>query len=296
MRSDRMNDMKENSEAKIALRDDWKNKPMPDRHETFVLHRSFDKQEMDILRMGHIPQEMEDKWFWYMEGSTLFAHRSWTGYCIYEIGFREDDDPVVKVNRDPEQYKCTDIEKDRITLNQLLDDWTKDPYDHYGQWLNEIFDALNKEDRTERKDRSEKMSDKIVYYDETFMKKFEQLEAFLDVQEKDHRVMHRFLIDNFGYLFNVFQYYAKDIAVDGAKDLEDVSEDIKSELLRPLSYRQYEIIGRSFSIWENEKDLVISSLYDFLHDNGRIYEKKVMSSAEIGGFAMVLMNVYRVLG
>ena len=140
------------------------------------------------------------------------------------------------------------------------------------------------------------MSDKIVYYDDVFLKKFEQLETFLDVKEKDYPLMHRFLIDNFGYLFKVFQYYAKDIAVDGAKDLEDVSEDIKSELLRPLSYRQYEIIGRSFSIWENEKDLVISSLYDFLHDNGRIYEKKVMSSAEIGGFAMVLMNVYRVLG
>ena len=140
------------------------------------------------------------------------------------------------------------------------------------------------------------MSDKIVYYDDAFLKKFEQLETFLDVKEKDYPLMHRFLIDNFGYLFKVFQYYAKDIAVDGAKDLEDVSEDIKSELLRPLSYRQYEIIGRSFSIWENEKDLVISSLYDFLHDNGRIYEKKVMSSAEIGGFAMVLMNVYRVLG
>ena len=140
------------------------------------------------------------------------------------------------------------------------------------------------------------MSDKIVYYDDVFLKKFEQLETFLDVKEKDYPLMHRFLIDNFGYLFKVFQYYAKDIAVDGAKDLEDVSEDIKSELLRPLSYRQYEIISRSFSIWENEKDLVISSLYDFLHDNGRIYEKKVMSSAEIGGFAMVLMNVYRVLG
>ena len=107
--------------------------------------------------------------------------------------------------------------------------------------------------------------------------------------------MHRFLIDNFDPLFKIFQYYAKDIAVNGAKDLEGVSEEIKTELMRPLSYRQYEIIGRSFSIWENERDLVISSLYDFLHDNGRIYEKKVMSSAEVSGFAMVLMNVYRAL-
>ena len=139
------------------------------------------------------------------------------------------------------------------------------------------------------------MSDKIVYYDDEFIRKFKQLEAFLDIEEKDHPLMHRFLIDSFDPLFKIFQYYAKDIAVNGAKDLEGVSEEIKTELMRPLSYRQYEIIGRYFSIWENERDLVISSLYDFLHDNGRIYEKKVMSSAEVSGFAMVLMNVYRAL-
>lgn len=144
-------------------------------------------------------------------------------------------------------------------------------------------------------ERRKKMPDKIVYYDDAFMKKFEELGSFLDIEEKDHPKMHRFLIDSFDPLFKIFQYYAKDIAVNGAKDLEGVSEEIKTELMRPLSYRQYEIIGRSFSIWENERDLVISSLYDFLHDNGRIYEKKVMSCAEVSGFAMVLMNVYRAL-
>lgn len=28
---------------------------------------------------------MEDKWFSYMDENTLYAHRSWTGYCIYII-------------------------------------------------------------------------------------------------------------------------------------------------------------------------------------------------------------------
>ena len=32
--------------------------------------------------------------------------------------------------------------------------------------------------------------------------------------------------------FAIFQYYAKDIAVNGAKDLEGVSEEIKTELMR----------------------------------------------------------------
>ena len=41
------------------------------------------------------------------------------------------------------------------------------------------------------------MPDKIVYYDDAFMKKFEELGSFLDIEEKDHPKMHRFLIDSF---------------------------------------------------------------------------------------------------
>ena len=74
---------------KIACRDDWKTEPMPKQHETFVLRRSFSDAEMNALRCGNIPQAMEDKWFWYMEGWTLFAHRSWTDYCVYRIDFKK---------------------------------------------------------------------------------------------------------------------------------------------------------------------------------------------------------------
>lgn len=130
--------------TRIARRDDWKTEPMPERHVTFVLDRVFSEAEMAALRCGHVPQAMEDKWFWYMEGSTLFAHRSWTGYCIYRIEFREDDHHIVRVNRDPEQYGCTDIKEDIVNLNKLLDYWTRDPYDHYEEWLDEIQDGLKK--------------------------------------------------------------------------------------------------------------------------------------------------------
>ena len=124
-----------------ARRGDWKTEPMPERHETFVLDRSFSDAEMDALRRGNVPQAMEDKWFWYMEGATLWAHRSWTGYCIYRIDFQEDHH-VVTVNRDPEQYRSASIEEDIASLNKLLDWWTQAPYDHYHAWLSETYDAL----------------------------------------------------------------------------------------------------------------------------------------------------------
>ena len=135
--------------ARAAQRSDWKTKPMPRRHATFVLHRSFSDEEMKALRMGNIPQEMEDKWFWYMEGSTLWAHRSWTGFCVYRIDFKENDNHVVTVNRNPKQYGCTCIDEDMETLNQLLDWWTRAPYDHYNQWLSETYDMLKKAGKIE---------------------------------------------------------------------------------------------------------------------------------------------------
>ena len=117
---------------------------MPELHETFVLDRSFSDEEMAALRLGNIPKSMEDKWFWYMEEDTLWAHRSWTGYCIYQIDFKEDNNNVVTVNRDPEQYKYSSTEEDAKSLNKLLDWWTKVPYEYYNEWLSEIFDALRK--------------------------------------------------------------------------------------------------------------------------------------------------------
>ncbi|MCR5694208.1 MAG: hypothetical protein K6G89_04465 [Clostridia bacterium] len=137
-----------NKEIRAARRGDCKTEPMPEKHETFVLRRSFSDTEMEALRLGNIPQEMEDKWFWYMEGSTLWAHRSWTGNCIYVIEFKEDGDNIVTVNRDPEQYGCTDVEEDAESLNTLLDWWVRAPYDHYGEWLSETCNALKKTDKS----------------------------------------------------------------------------------------------------------------------------------------------------
>ncbi len=138
-------------------------------------------------------------------------------------------------------------------------------------------------------------SEKIICYDDEFIGKFEKMRDYIEAEPEDYPALHRFLIDNFGYLFEVFQYYAKQIAEGDAHDFDEVDEDIKRELMRPLSYRQYEMINRSFSGWEEERGLVIWSIWDYLHDYGRIYDKKVMSSAEVCGFSMILMNVYRCL-
>ena len=144
-----------NDKTRVARRDDWKTEPMPEQHETFVLNRTISDEQMNVLRRGNIPQAMEDKWFWFMEGSTLWAHRSWTGHCIFRVDFKEDGHHTVVVNRDPKQYKCTSIEEDMESLNRLLDWWTQTPYDHYCEWLSETYEMLkrNKADGSNRTGR-----------------------------------------------------------------------------------------------------------------------------------------------
>ena len=129
---------------KIAEKEDWKTYEMPEQQETFLLDRTFSAQQMATLRHGNIPQEMEDKWFWYMEGDTLYAHRSWTGFCIFRIDFQNSGQHRVTVNRNPEQYTCTSLEEDKLMLNKLLDWWTQPVYDYYHEWLSETVDNINR--------------------------------------------------------------------------------------------------------------------------------------------------------
>ena len=129
-------------DSKTAEKGDWKITGMPEKHESFILHRHFNNCQMAALRHGHIPVEMEDKWFWYMEGDTLYAHRSWTGFCVYRIDFKSDDRHFVTVSRDEDQYSCKSIEYDARCINNLLSWWSQSSYDYYGEWLAETVEAL----------------------------------------------------------------------------------------------------------------------------------------------------------
>lgn len=113
-------DSKTNAEAlkelidpsRIAKRCDWKSKPMPREHMSIELALRFDKSEMDAIRDGVLPYQMEDKWFiFYDQGKNdkgkLHFHRSWTGLCPYVGHFKNDDEGAIlyriNVNRKIEQ-------------------------------------------------------------------------------------------------------------------------------------------------------------------------------------------------
>lgn len=132
-------------ELAAASREDWKTHPMPEKHETFVLDRSFSAAQLDNLRRGNVPGMMEDKWFYFVEDDVLYAHRSWTGYCIFTLELSSGSQHTAVVNRDPEQYNNRNTEDDRGYLNELLDWWTQPRYDSKEVWINETLEALKKQ-------------------------------------------------------------------------------------------------------------------------------------------------------
>jgi len=110
---------------RVAKRSDLNINPLPPQRATIALDRCFSSQEMQKIRSGVVPQQMEDKWFVFWENETLFFHRSWTGNCVYEVHFIGDGDVwrMVRadVNRDPDQYGGVSDEQDARLISYLVD-------------------------------------------------------------------------------------------------------------------------------------------------------------------------------
>jgi len=99
--------------------------PLPEQRATIVLDLRFTSEELEQIKRGVIPEEMEDKWFVYWEDDKLHFHRSWTGFCVYVATFTCDDDGATAVeadlNRDPEQYNNADDHYDHEMIAYLID-------------------------------------------------------------------------------------------------------------------------------------------------------------------------------
>lgn len=106
-------------------RNDWKNLPIPASNATFQLDKALTPEEYQQVCLGHKPYAMEDKWFAFVEGDYLYFHRSWTGYCIYQVRIEDLNGEYLLtetvVNRDPEQYTEGNLDHDKSRLNRMID-------------------------------------------------------------------------------------------------------------------------------------------------------------------------------
>jgi hypothetical protein len=120
-------DQNADNSRKKATRDRWKAEPLPESVARLQYTRTFSAQEYEKLSYGLIPNEMEDKWFIYLEQGHLYFHRSWTGVCVYRVRFERVDETYFAiealVNRDPTKYKETDDAYDTALLSFLIENF-----------------------------------------------------------------------------------------------------------------------------------------------------------------------------
>jgi hypothetical protein len=110
----------------FARRESWKTQPMPiwEAHPSSGLTKKYSLAEFEEIKRGLVPEEMEDKWFIFYEEPWLYLHRSWTGFCIFQVRFERADSQVriaqVLANRHPDQRTSMREEEELATLLQLL--------------------------------------------------------------------------------------------------------------------------------------------------------------------------------
>ena len=99
-------------------------KPMPAETATLDYSAEFTQADYQRFARGLIPQQMEDKWFILLKGSTLNLHRGWTGFCIFQVELEKKGNAyavrAARVNRNPEQYGGTDDAYDAKVLHYLI--------------------------------------------------------------------------------------------------------------------------------------------------------------------------------
>jgi hypothetical protein len=108
----------------IATRDSWENHPMPESRRQIGFHRSFSHAEYAKIKSGHIPEAMEDKWFAFFEDDWVYFHRSWTGYCIFQLKLGKTDSGWLVeeawVSQDSSQYNSSDDSEELEMLTNLF--------------------------------------------------------------------------------------------------------------------------------------------------------------------------------
>jgi ADP-ribose pyrophosphatase YjhB (NUDIX family) len=110
-----------------TCKEDWKTVPMPNQRRKIRLDFHYDDAAFSRIQKGYLLAEMEDHWFAWFEEPLLHLHRSWTGFCIYQINFTQEKCEWranwALVNCDPDQWtskEANDLEMIEGLIDVLL--------------------------------------------------------------------------------------------------------------------------------------------------------------------------------
>ncbi len=111
--------------TKAAARTDWVNLPFAQPREVEPPSRTWTNEQWELIQLGRVPDEMEDKWFCYVEETRLHVYRSWTGNEIFDALFEHGADGwrVVQlvVEGDAERFRAESDAEVREVFGQVID-------------------------------------------------------------------------------------------------------------------------------------------------------------------------------
>lgn len=112
-------------QVRAARRSDHVVVPMPSEREIAEVGQRYSRAQMSRIRFGFMPPDVDYKWFMYYENATLFLHRSWTGFCVFEVQVDElpDGSSEIRkliVNREKEQNTLCAAKECWKTVRQLI--------------------------------------------------------------------------------------------------------------------------------------------------------------------------------
>lgn len=109
----------------IAKRDSWTSIPMSEQRVKFDFQNEFGPMEMEIIKVGRIPDEMDERWFVFFESNWIYFHRSWTGYCVFQVKLEPTGNEKWRVTEawsttDPKHYRSRDVKKNNEVLRRVF--------------------------------------------------------------------------------------------------------------------------------------------------------------------------------
>jgi hypothetical protein len=97
---------------RAATRQDFPTSPMPVARGLLPFDYTIPAQLYQRLLRGKIPQDMDDRWFVFAEREWVYIHRSWSGYCVFQLRFEARPGGYLVaeawVNLDPAQNRLAE--------------------------------------------------------------------------------------------------------------------------------------------------------------------------------------------
>ena len=86
-----------------------------------TININLSNEEIELIKLGHVPFEMEDHWFMYFDDddNTINYYHSWTGLPVYKAYLNVNNNKIFKLKISLEKEVYIDRNTDEDIIEQF---------------------------------------------------------------------------------------------------------------------------------------------------------------------------------